>query len=102
MQMMTRSMRTLAQHVQGITVTEQDKQRLRERVEQSPGLATFLIPVIGYQAATKIAKTVISTGRSVKDLVLEQGIMNEAEWEQFMQADNLTKPYRPVAVIQPS
>jgi aspartate ammonia-lyase len=102
MQMMTRAMRTLAQHVQGITVTEQDKQRLRERVEQSPGLATFLIPVIGYQAATKIAKTVLSTGRSVKDLVLEQGIMNAAEWEQFMQADNLTKPYRPVAVIQPS
>ncbi|WP_245539471.1 aspartate ammonia-lyase [Thiofilum flexile] len=97
MQMMTRAMRTLTTHVQGIVVTEQDKQRLRARVEQSPGLATFLIPVIGYQAATKIAKEVISTGHSVRDLVLAQGIMNEAQWEQFMQADNLTKPYRPAA-----
>lgn len=97
MQMMTRAMRTLTAHVQGIVVTEQDKQRLRERVEQSPGLATFLIPVIGYQAATKIAKEVISSGRSVKDLVLAQGIMNETQWEAFMHPDNLTRPYRPAS-----
>lgn len=97
MQMMTRAMRTLTAHVQGIVVTEQDKQRLRERVEQSPGLATFLIPVIGYQAATKIAKEVINSGRSVKDLVLAQGIMNETQWEEFMHPDNLTKPYRPAS-----
>lgn len=97
MQMMTRAMRTLTAHVQGIVVTEQDKQGLRERVEQSPGLATFLIPVIGYQAATKIAKEVISSGRSVKDLVLAQGIMNETQWEAFMHPDNLTRPYRPAS-----
>lgn len=97
MQMMTRAMRTLTAHVQGIVVTEQDKQRLRERVEQSPGLATFLIPVIGYQAATKVAKEVISSGRSVKDLVLAQGIMNETQWEAFMHPDNLTRPYRPAS-----
>lgn len=97
MQMMTRAMRTLTTHVQGIVVTEQDKQRLRERVEQSPGLATFLIPVIGYQAATKIAKEVISSGCSVKELVLAQGIMNATQWEAFMHPDNLTKPYRPAS-----
>lgn len=97
MQMMTRAMRTLTTHVQGIVVTDQDKKRLRERVEQSPGLATFLIPVIGYQAATKIAKEVINSGQSVKELVLAQGIMNEMQWEQFMHPDNLTKPYRPAS-----
>ena len=95
MQMMTRAMTTLAEHVGGITVTEKDRARLRLRVEQSPGLATFLIPRIGYKAAAAIAKEVIDSGQTVKDVVLAQGIMDAAEWESFMHADNLTKPHRP-------
>ena len=94
-EMMTRAMKTLAEHVGGITVTEKDRERLRLRVEQSPGLATFLIPRIGYKAAAAIVKEVISSGQTVKEVVLAQGIMDAAEWESFMHADNLTKPYRP-------
>lgn len=95
LQMMTRAMNTLAEHVSGITVTPEDRIRLRKRVEQSPGLATFLIPRVGYKAASAIAKEVINSGRSVKEIVMEQKIMDESEWEDFMHADNLTKPYRP-------
>lgn len=102
-QVLTRAMRTLCTHVEGISVTEQDKLRLRRRVEQNPGLATFLTPRIGYRAASRLVRAACETERSVKDLVLEQGLMTEAQWEDFMRPENLTRPYRdPVDNATPS
>ena len=91
LQMLTNALDTLADHVMGITA---NRQFCRQKVEESPGLATFLIPRIGYDKAVKIAKEALLPNRSVRSIVLEQKLMTEEEWEEFMSPENLTSPYK--------
>lgn len=94
MQILPRAITILADHINGIEMDEKDRAFHRKRVEESPGLATFLIPKIGYGEAVRIAHEVLETGRSVKDIVFEEKIMGREEWEAFMKPENLTQPYR--------
>jgi len=48
-------------------------------VHRSIGLVTALNPVIGYKAATRIAKIALDTGRPIREIVLEEGLMDE-DW----------------------
>ena len=48
-------------------------------VHRSVGLVTALNPVIGYKAATHVAKQALDTGRSIREIVLEEGLMDE-DW----------------------
>jgi len=54
-----------------------------EIVHRSVGLVTALNPVIGYKASTRIAKIALDTGRSIREIVLEEGIMDE-DWLDFL------------------
>jgi aspartate ammonia-lyase len=58
--------------VEGITA---NPARMRHFVEHSIGIVTALVPIIGYENATVIAKDALETGRGVYDLVLERGLM---------------------------
>lgn len=51
--------------------------RCRELLEQSVGTATALCPYIGYNKAAEIAKNSLKTGVSIKNIVLNEGIINE-------------------------
>lgn len=70
--------------VVGITA---DKDRCREFAERSIGLATVLNPYIGYEAAARLAKESLSSNRSIRDLVIEKGILTREE------ADSILNPY---------
>lgn len=48
-------------------------------VHRSVGLVTALNPVIGYKAATRVAKQALDTGRPIREIVLEEGLMDE-DW----------------------
>ena len=61
-----------------------DEKRCRELVENSVGVITALVPVIGYKPCTKLAKEAIETGRGVMDLVREQGLLTEEQIEDAM------------------
>jgi aspartate ammonia-lyase len=52
-------------------------------LHRSVGLATILNPKIGYSAA-ETAKESVSTGRSIRELVLERGLLTEAEMDALM------------------
>ncbi|MDX3907819.1 MAG: aspartate ammonia-lyase [Pigmentiphaga sp.] len=83
---------TLTQNcVQGITA---NRERLAQAVKRSAGLATALNPVLGYEAATRIAREAMRTGRPVADLVLEAGLLDAETLEQLLKPEVLTKPYR--------
>jgi aspartate ammonia-lyase len=47
------------------------------RVASSIGLATALNPLIGYSAATDVARQALATGRTVPDVVRERGLLTE-------------------------
>ncbi len=84
--------RTLADNcVVGITA---NREHLAAAVERSAGLATALNPVLGYEAATRIARDAMKTGRSVRDLVREQGLLDDETLESVLRPEVLTRPYR--------
>ncbi len=67
--------------VDGITA---NPDRLRWFVENSIGIVTALVPVLGYERATEIAKEALATGRGVYDLVLDRGLMTRADLDRVL------------------
>lgn len=83
---------TLARNcIVGITA---NVELLERRVRSSAGLATALNPHIGYENATRIAKEAIRTGRGVAELVLEEGLLDEARLAEILRPEVLTRPRR--------
>ena len=67
---------------------------LYQRVQKSAGLATALNPYIGYENATRVAREALLTGKSVADLVLEWGLMDQAQLEAVLEPEILTRPHK--------
>jgi aspartate ammonia-lyase len=60
-------------------------------VHKSIGLVTALNPVIGYKAATHVAKVALDTGRPIRDIILEEGIL-DADWlDLILSPERMTK-----------
>lgn len=93
--MMTRAMTTLREKcIEGIVA---NTDVLESYVENSIGVVTALVPVIGYAAATEIASRALRERRPVRDLVLESGLLDEGQLARLLSAEAMTKPYRPTA-----
>jgi aspartate ammonia-lyase len=67
--------------VEGITA---NPDRMRWFVEHSIGIVTALVPVLGYETATEIAKEALATGRGVYDLVCDRGLMTRSELDRVL------------------
>jgi len=65
--------------------------------EASVALATLLNPLIGYEKAALVAKESERTGRSVRELVIEKGLMDEKTWNKMLAPKRVTRPARDVA-----
>ncbi|MHA2212613.1 MAG: aspartate ammonia-lyase [Candidatus Thorarchaeota archaeon] len=61
-------------------------------VHRSVGLVTALNPIIGYKAASSIAKKALATGRPVRELVLEAKLMNADELDSALSPEGMTSP----------
>ncbi|MCW3995769.1 MAG: aspartate ammonia-lyase [Candidatus Bathyarchaeota archaeon] len=72
--------------VRGITV---DERRCEQYLEKNPSLATLLAPKIGYLEAAKIAKQAQAENRSVREVVLERGLLSRDELEKVFSRKNL-------------
>ncbi len=75
--------------VEGI---QADAGRCRELLDRSTVVATALSPYIGYAATAEIAKASVETGRSVRDLVLERGLIDAATLDRVLSPEAMTKP----------
>src|SRR3954467_6145508 len=75
--------------VEGITA---NRERMASFVEQSVGLITALVPVLGYETTTEIAKEALETGRSVYDLVCERGIITREQLDRLLNPSAMTAP----------
>jgi aspartate ammonia-lyase len=69
-----------------------DAERCRELLDRSTAVATALSPYIGYAATADIAKTAVRTGRPVRELVRERGLIPEEELDRILSADAMTAP----------
>ena len=75
--------------VQGLTA---NTQRAESLVEWSMSMVTSLAPVIGYDAAAKLAKRAVDEGRTVRDLCLSEKILPAAQLEDLLNARKMTEP----------
>ena len=83
---------TLTKHcITGITA---NKGQCEEYIEKSVGISTALCPYIGYAKSAEIAKKSLKTGISVKQLVLEEGLLKEEELKEILKPEKMTQPMR--------
>jgi fumarate hydratase class II len=73
--------------IQGITANQE---RCLAYAEGSLALVTALNPHIGYLNAAAVAKESLETGKSLRQIVLERGLMNEAQLAQVLNLEQMS------------
>ena len=71
---------------------EADRNRCESLVEESLAMCTALAPVIGYDRAAEIAKAAYASGRTVRAVALEMGILPEDELARLLDPWPQTEP----------
>jgi len=67
-----------------------NRERCEELVNRSIGLVTAINPIVGYKNASEIAREAALTGRPVREIVLEKGLLTEEEIDEILSPKNLT------------
>ncbi|MBX4260037.1 aspartate ammonia-lyase [Clostridium estertheticum] len=75
--------------ISGITA---NRERCKELVENSIGIITAICPHIGYKKAAGIAKAALNTKKSVRELILKEGLLGEKELNDILDIELMTKP----------
>jgi aspartate ammonia-lyase len=68
-----------------------DEPRARELLERSTAAATALSPYIGYAETAAIAKEAVKTGRTIRELVLERGLLDATQLDAILSVDAMTR-----------
>jgi fumarate hydratase class II len=66
--------------------------RCRRNAESTAALATALAPEIGYDRAAKVAKKSLAEDRTLRDIVLEEGLLGEEELDRILDFRAMTEP----------
>ena len=77
--------------VEGIEV---DRERCEMLVRGSIGLITALVPALGYEASSRVAQRALAEKRSVAEIVLDEGLLSEAQLTELLQVEAMTRPSR--------
>jgi len=75
--------------VRGITVNEA---RCRRNVESTAALATALVPAIGYDKAAEVAKRSLAEDRTLREIILDEGLVDPAELDRILDFRAMTEP----------
>jgi aspartate ammonia-lyase len=73
---------------------EADRERCLSLAENSIGLVTALVPVLGYETCSRIARRALGEGRKVADIVLEEGLLSKSRLDELLRLDAMTRPSR--------
>ena len=87
MRMLLRGMSVLREKC--IIGIEADRERCAELLEGSLVTVTALNPFIGYAEASRVAKVALKSRRSIRDVVLAEGLMTAEQLEQAFSTANL-------------
>jgi fumarate hydratase class II len=78
--------------VEGI---EANPARAKELLEKNPSIATALNPYIGYDEASVVAKEAAKRGVSVREIVLEKGLLPDDQVDDALDVRGMTEPGLP-------
>ena len=79
--------------ITGITA---NREHCLDLVNHSIGLVTALAPTLGYEVTSRIAKRALREGRGVREIVLEEGLLEEAVLDELLRIEAMTRPSRHV------
>ena len=65
--------------------------RCKEYAEASPSIGTSLNPYIGYEAAAKVIKESVKTGKSIRQIVLAKKLMTAEELDRALDVEAMTR-----------
>jgi aspartate ammonia-lyase len=71
---------------------EADAERCHELLERSTAVATALSPYIGYAKTAEVAKESVRTGRPIREIVIEQGLLDPAVADRVLSPEAMTQP----------
>ena len=57
-----------------------------------PDIVTALVPALGYERSSEIARDALATGTPVRDLVLARGYLGEQELDELLSPEAMTRP----------
>ena len=71
---------------------EPNRDQCQWYVDHSVGVITALLPHIGYEQSAMLAKEAYNTGRPIRDVVLEKGLLTTEQLDHFMSPEQMTRP----------
>jgi len=84
-----------------VTGISANPDRMRHFVEQSIGIVTALVPVLGYEVSTEIAREALASGRGVYEIVTERGLLTREQLDHALNPEAMTAP-RAANVAKPA
>ncbi|MFT8637287.1 MAG: aspartate ammonia-lyase [Pseudoclavibacter sp.] len=91
---LTSGLRVLADRcVAGVTA---NAEHLRAEVWSSVSIVTALSPSLGYRTATRVAQRALAEGRTIPEVIREEGLLDATQLESLLDPAHLTHPWMPV------
>lgn len=66
-----------------------DREKMRQNLERSLMLVTALSPEIGYENAAKVAKTAFAEGKTLKEVCVEKGLLDESRAAELLRPEKM-------------
>ena len=69
-----------------------NKEQCQEWLDKSVGVVTAMLPHIGYENSAMIAKEAYNTGKPVRQVILENGLISKEKMEKILSPKEMTTP----------
>ena len=89
--LLTRGMSTLRELC--IVGIEANEEVCRRNVLDAIGIVTYLNPVIGHHNGDLVGRECARSGRSVREVVLEMGLLEESVLDEILSPENFLRPH---------
>jgi aspartate ammonia-lyase len=73
---------------------EVNQDRCQQILDNSLALITGLVPYIGYDQASILAREVRESDKTLRELIVEKNIFSKSELEEILKIENMTSPGR--------
>ncbi|MCR5757035.1 MAG: aspartate ammonia-lyase [Selenomonas sp.] len=69
-----------------------NREQCQEWLDKSVGIVTAMLPHIGYENSAMIAKEAYNTGKPVRQVILEKGLISKEKMEKILSPKEMTTP----------
>ena len=90
MEYMTNAVNTFVEKL--LVGLEPNREQCQEWLDKSVGVVTAMLPHIGYENSAMIAKEAYNTGKPVRQVILEKGLISEEKMNKILSPKQMTTP----------